>query len=189
MDSAGSAALDGVDSRLHRSLSGGSGLSGYTGTSGGASRYSKGVVLISAEEFDAALEGTEMGGERRWGLFPPWRLGRLLVVGPCGQQQRPRLCVTAQASQVVGPASHPAVIIQPPCCCRRRPSPLAAVKRAVLRAQYRVRLLVESPAFNNVFLVAILANTVVLAIEHDGMRPRWALALSGPGRGSANQLP
>ena len=42
----------------------------------------------------------------------------------------------------------------------------------MLRAQYRVRLLVESSTFNNAFLVAILANTLVLAIEHDGIRPR-----------------
>lgn len=49
------------------------------------------------------------------------------------------------------------------------PPARAAVKRQLLRAQYRLRLVVESSAFNGVFLAAILVNTVLLAIEHDGM--------------------
>lgn len=64
IDSGGLPAAEGAESRLRRSMSGDSGLSGYTATSGGTSRYSKGVVLVSAEEFDATLEGMEMGG--RW---------------------------------------------------------------------------------------------------------------------------
>lgn len=55
-------------------------------------------------------------------------------------------------------------------CTLRHTHPLpAALKRLWLRGQYRVRLLVESGPYNSLFLVAILANTIVLAIEHDGM--------------------
>lgn len=61
-----------------------------------------------------------------------------------------------------------------PCTAHHRvsrstPPARAAVKRQLLRAQYRLRLVVESSAFNAVFLAAILVNTVLLAIEHDGM--------------------
>jgi hypothetical protein len=42
----------------------------------------------------------------------------------------------------------------------------------MLRAQYRVRALVCSSAFNTIFLVAILLNTVALAIVYDGMSPQ-----------------
>ena len=55
--------------------------------------------------------------------------------------------------------------------------PVGALRRAWLRAQYRVRLVVESQLFGNIFLCAILANTVVLAIEHDGMAPALEEAL------------
>jgi len=42
-------------------------------------------------------------------------------------------------------------------------------KRALLGAQYRVRVLVCSSWFNNIFLLAIILNTVALAIVYDGM--------------------
>ena len=48
----------------------------------------------------------------------------------------------------------------------------AAFKRQLLRLRYRVRLMVETSSFNNVFLIAILANTIVLALEYDGMSPK-----------------
>ena len=53
-------------------------------------------------------------------------------------------------------------------CCH---SFTAAAKRQLLRAQYRIRLLVESSYFNSLFVVAILANTALLAMEYDGMSP------------------
>jgi hypothetical protein len=56
-----------------------------------------------------------------------------------------------------------------PPAARCIPPVHAALKRTALRLRYRVRLLVETAAFNNLFLGAILANTVVLALEHDGM--------------------
>jgi hypothetical protein len=46
---------------------------------------------------------------------------------------------------------------------------LPRLKRTLLRGQYRVRALVCSSAFNNIYLVAILLNTVALAIVYDGM--------------------
>lgn len=46
---------------------------------------------------------------------------------------------------------------------------LPPVKRALLRAQYRVRMVVCSGWFNTVFLLAIVLNTVCLAIVFDGM--------------------
>lgn len=49
---------------------------------------------------------------------------------------------------------------------------LPRFKRTLLRAQYRVRALVCSSAFNNIFLFAILLNTVALAIVYDGMSPQ-----------------
>jgi hypothetical protein len=45
-----------------RTLSGGSGLSAFSGTSAAASRRGGGAALISAEEFDMTLEGLEMPG-------------------------------------------------------------------------------------------------------------------------------
>jgi hypothetical protein len=53
----------------------------------------------------------------------------------------------------------------------------AAVGAALLRARYRVRLLIESNAFNQAFLFAIIANTAILAAEHDGMAPAVERAL------------
>lgn len=41
-------------------------------------------------------------------------------------------------------------------------------KRQFLRLQFRLRLLVDHPAFNNFFLLAILVNTILLALEYDG---------------------
>lgn len=130
--------------------------SGVTRTSGATSRYSAKVVLISAEEFDLSLEGVDMHRERAGG-------------------GRARLVVGAQAlRQGAAPnpgAAHAGQPRQMPQRCT--PSALhcqhAAVKRQLLRAQYRLRLLVESSAFTAVFLGAILVNTVLLAIEHDGM--------------------
>jgi hypothetical protein len=52
------------------------------------------------------------------------------------------------------------------------------LKGAWLRFQYRVRLVVESSAFNNLFLAAILGNSLVLAIEHDGMSAELEASLS-----------
>jgi hypothetical protein len=46
---------------------------------------------------------------------------------------------------------------------------LPKFKRTLLRAQYRVRVLVCSSWFNNFFLLAIILNTVALAIVYDGM--------------------
>jgi hypothetical protein len=46
---------------------------------------------------------------------------------------------------------------------------LPRLKRTLLRGQYRVRALACSSAFNNIYLVAILLNTVALAIVYDGM--------------------
>lgn len=48
---------------------------------------------------------------------------------------------------------------------------LPRFKRTLLKAQYRVRALVTSSWFNNIFLLAILLNTVALAIVYDGMSP------------------
>jgi hypothetical protein len=39
------------------------------------------------------------------------------------------------------------------------------------RAQYRVYLLVESGIFSQFFLMCILTNTLLLAMEYDGMPP------------------
>lgn len=46
---------------------------------------------------------------------------------------------------------------------------LPKLKRLLLRFQYRVRALVCSSWFNNFFLLAIILNTVALAIVYDGM--------------------
>lgn len=43
------------------------------------------------------------------------------------------------------------------------------LRRLALRCQYRCYVLVQGPAFNQVFLLAILVNTLLLAIEFDGM--------------------
>jgi hypothetical protein len=46
---------------------------------------------------------------------------------------------------------------------------LPKFKRALLKAQYRVRWVVTSTWFNNIFLALIILNTVALAIVYDGM--------------------
>jgi hypothetical protein len=43
------------------------------------------------------------------------------------------------------------------------------LRRLALRWQYRCYVLVQGPAFSQVFLMAILVNTLLLAIEFDGM--------------------
>lgn len=48
---------------------------------------------------------------------------------------------------------------------------LPKFKRVLLKGQYRVRALVTSGWFNNIFLLAIILNTVALAIVYDGMSP------------------
>lgn len=45
------------------------------------------------------------------------------------------------------------------------------LKRTMLRAQYRVRWVVTSSWFNNIFLLLIILNTVALAIVYEGMSP------------------
>lgn len=42
------------------------------------------------------------------------------------------------------------------------------LKRMWVRFQFRLRLLVSHNMFNQFFLVAILVNTVLLALEYDG---------------------
>lgn len=85
---------------------------------------------------------------------------------------------TAPAPGIAGTqaADRPVATLQSTHAARLSPTPsplslanYTAIKRQLLRAQYRLRLLVESSAFNAVFLGAILVNTVLLAIEHDGM--------------------
>ncbi len=56
-----------------------------------------------------------------------------------------------------------------------------AIKRQWLRFQYRTRLVVESSAFNNLFLMAILGNAALLAVEYDGMRPGCVVGVGGGG--------
>jgi hypothetical protein len=46
---------------------------------------------------------------------------------------------------------------------------LPKTKRRLMMMQYRVRMLVCSDWFNNLFLLAIAANTVCLAITYHGM--------------------
>ncbi|WIA28050.1 hypothetical protein OEZ86_010635 [Tetradesmus obliquus] len=46
---------------------------------------------------------------------------------------------------------------------------LPAAKRYAMMLQYRIRVLVTSSMFNNIFLLAIIANTVALALTHEGM--------------------
>ncbi len=41
--------------------------------------------------------------------------------------------------------------------------------RKYLMLQYRVRMLVEAPLFTNLFLWAIVGNTLILAMSYDGM--------------------
>lgn len=55
-----------------------------------------------------------------------------------------------------------------PCCVLQD---LPKFKRMLLMGQYRVRALVTSGWFNNIFLLAIILNTVALAIVYDGMSP------------------
>lgn len=138
---------------LPRSLSAGSaasGGSGVTSRSGATSRYSR-VVLISAEEFDMSLEGARLGGARARAARAPRHRAPPQRGGPCASRRRAQAFTHAARTPLRAAAAH-----------------------AWLRAQYRVRLLVESGAFTNLFLAAILANTVVLAIEHDGMSPTCA---------------
>jgi hypothetical protein len=46
---------------------------------------------------------------------------------------------------------------------------LPTATRYAMMLQYRIRVLVCSSWFNNIFLLAIIANTVVLAMTHEGM--------------------
>jgi hypothetical protein len=48
---------------------------------------------------------------------------------------------------------------------------LPKLKRTLLKMQYRVRALVTSGWFNNIFLLIIILNTVALAIVYDNMSP------------------
>jgi len=142
-DTAGGASASG----LQRSMSGGSSVSHVTGGSGTTSKYSNKVLLISAEEFDMTLEGVEMSSE--WVELSVFSMK--VKVASCVP-----LVSTAARAGASSRAPHP---------------PPAGIKRQWMRFQYRVRLMVEAPLFNNLFLVAILANTVLLAVEHDGMSP------------------
>lgn len=48
-------------------------------------------------------------------------------------------------------------------------SGLPYVKRQWLRFQFRLRVVVEHNMFNNGFLLAIIVNTILLALEYDGV--------------------
>lgn len=48
-------------------------------------------------------------------------------------------------------------------------SDLPYVKRQWLRFQFRLRVVVEHNMFNNGFLLAIIVNTILLALEYDGV--------------------
>lgn len=50
---------------------------------------------------------------------------------------------------------------------------LPKFKRTLLKIQYRVRALVTSGWFNNIFLLMIILNTVALAIVYDNMSPEY----------------
>ncbi|WIA07983.1 hypothetical protein OEZ85_007455 [Tetradesmus obliquus] len=50
---------------------------------------------------------------------------------------------------------------------------LPAAKRYAMMLQYRIRVLVTSSMFNNIFLLAIIANTVALALTHEGMTHKF----------------
>jgi hypothetical protein len=52
-----------------------------------------------------------------------------------------------------------------PACLQDLPK----AKRYAMMLQYRIRVVVCSSWFNNIFLLAIIANTVVLAMTHEGM--------------------
>ncbi|GIL55077.1 hypothetical protein Vafri_10594, partial [Volvox africanus] len=52
------------------------------------------------------------------------------------------------------------------------------LRRLKLRAMFRARVLVESSWFSYVMLAIIFANTVVLAIEYDGMSETYQMALT-----------
>jgi hypothetical protein len=54
------------------------------------------------------------------------------------------------------------------CPCRA-PQDVPGLRRWLLMAQYRVRMLVCSSWFNNLFLLAIMLNTVCLAMVFEGM--------------------
>ena len=134
--------------------------------SGATSRYSKSLALVSMEEFDLALDAAGVHGEQRRGGCP--RDQTQGVWGACRASWA--LCQEAlSCGMVTGSPISP------------HPRP-AGAKRKWLRFQYRVRLVVESSAFNNLFLVGILANSLVLAMEHDGMSHDMETAL-----GTANQ--
>ncbi len=51
------------------------------------------------------------------------------------------------------------------------------LRRLHLKAMFRARLLVNTPTFNNAMLAVIVANTVVLAMEYDGMPDSYARGL------------
>ncbi|KAF8072369.1 NaCP60E [Scenedesmus sp. PABB004] len=51
-------------------------------------------------------------------------------------------------------------------------------KRAAMRAQYRLRVVVCSGWFSNTFVAAILLNTLVLALTHEGMSHEFEAALN-----------
>lgn len=53
------------------------------------------------------------------------------------------------------------------------------LRRLHLKAMFRARLLVNTPSFNNTMLAIIVANTVVLAMEYDGMPDNYAHGLVG----------
>jgi hypothetical protein len=66
-------------------------------------------------------------------------------------------------------------------------SGLAWRKRTWLRLLFRIRLYVHATWFSNVMLLAIIANTAVLAMEYDGMSTSLEHALVGGGRGGRGQ--
>lgn len=42
------------------------------------------------------------------------------------------------------------------------------LQRFLMRSQFRVRLMVQKPWFDNMFLMLIIFNTILLAMEYDG---------------------
>lgn len=51
------------------------------------------------------------------------------------------------------------------------------LRRLYLRVVFRLRQILDRPAFSHAMLVVIVANTAVLAMEYDGMSTSYAAAL------------
>lgn len=165
-----------------------SGYSGYSGTSAysgftgmtGASAASAAECLLSFEEFDESVQVRCLQHSR---IRASW----VLAVGHSSTVEAvkgPVLTVTlllsprrtAGADLILtfpgpfllnGPDCLPDSF--PPTPCHVMLQDLPWLKRTRLRAQYRVRWVVTSSWFNNIFLLLIILNTVALAVVYDGM--------------------